>query len=185
MTKEQLIALGMSSEMADKVVSGFSETHISKVKATEIEEELKQIKTEIKERDKQLEDLKKNTGDNEALKKQIADLQKDNTEKETAYKIELDNFKKNSAIEMALVQNKAKNNKALKALLFLDDIKLKENGELEGLEKQLEVLKTSDAYLFESKETVPNGFNPANPNNPTGANTPLNLGEAIAQSLIK
>lgn len=55
--------------------------------------------------------------------------------------------RKDSAVEMAILQAKGKNTKAIKALLDMEKITLKEDGVLDGLD--LEELKKTDSYLFE------------------------------------
>lgn len=52
---------------------------------------------------------------------------------------------------MAILQAKGKNPKAIKALLDMDKITLKDDGTLDGFD--LEALKKSDGYLFDT-ETV-------------------------------
>lgn len=58
---------------------------------------------------------------------------------------------KNSAVDKAIMTAKGRNPKAIKALLDMDKITVKEDGTLEGLD--LEALKESDKYLFEAEET--------------------------------
>lgn len=58
------------------------------------------------------------------------------------------------ALKDALSAAKARNPKAVKALLELDKIKFSEDGEqLEGLQEQLEAVKTDNGYLFEDSES--------------------------------
>ena len=59
----------------------------------------------------------------------------------------------NFALEGALTNAKSKNNKALKALLDMDNIKYQE-GKLEGLQEQIEALQKDASYLFDL-ETAP------------------------------
>ena len=59
------------------------------------------------------------------------------------------------ALDGALVGAKAKNAKAVKALLKADDLKLAEDGTIVGLQEQLEKIKSESDYLFESDEPAP------------------------------
>jgi len=91
---------------------------------------------------KQLQDAaKKFDGvDVDGLRTQIKDLQ-------TKYDTDIAATRKASAIDVALLAAKAKNSKALKALLNLDEVKL-DGDKLLGLDAQLESLKKSDPYMF-------------------------------------
>lgn len=69
---------------------------------------------------------------------------------ETKYNTDIAAVKLDSAVNMALVEAKAKNPKLAKAALDMSIIKL--DGEnLTGLTEQLDKLKESDAYLFEAE----------------------------------
>lgn len=189
MTKEILVKMGLTEEQATKVLEAHATAingkYIPKERFDEVNTKKQQLETSVAERDRQLEDLKKSTGDVEALKNQIQTLQNDNKTKEEAYKVELSNLKKNNALDLALAGAKVKNSKAIKALLDDGKIKLKDDGTLEGLADQLEAIKKSDAYLFEEtqtkeKTTGPKGFVPGAAA-PEGTTTsPASLGDAVA-----
>lgn len=73
------------------------------------------------------------------------------TEWENKYNTDIAAVKLDSAVNMALVEAKAKNPKLAKAALDMSVIKL--DGEnLIGLTEQLDKLKESDAYLFETEQ---------------------------------
>ena len=63
------------------------------------------------------------------------------------------------AIEKALAAAKAKNAKAVKALLDMEKVKL-DGEQLLGLDEQLKELQKSDAYLFGEPGRVGGGTNP-------------------------
>lgn len=80
----------------------------------------------------------------------IEKLKKDASDWETKYNTDIAAVKLDSAVNMALVEAKAKNPKLAKAALDMSIIKL--DGEnLTGLTEQLDKLKESDAYLFEAE----------------------------------
>ena len=69
---------------------------------------------------------------------------------ETKYITDISNIKRDSALDMAIMQAKGRNPKAIKALLDMEKVKVKDDGSLEGLD--LEALKKSDSYLFDVEE---------------------------------
>lgn len=122
----------------------------------DIKEELKTVKGEkealVKDKEKietEYEKFKKGSisqEDYEAKKKEIEDNSKN----------ELEAVKKDSKIEIALLNAGARNIKSVKANLNLENIKL-DGDKLLGLDDQLEALKKSDSYLFTGTKTVNKG----------------------------
>ena len=157
MKKEEFVKLGIEEELAKKceaAVADLLKGYIPKARFDEVNTSKNSAEALIKERDKQLEDLKKSTGDAEALKKQIETLQAENKAKDEAHQAEIKQIKIDNAVEAALLGAKAKNNIAVKALLKdLDKAELLEDGTIKGLAEQLTALQKSDSYLFEAKET--------------------------------
>ena len=155
MKKEQFIELGLEEEMAIKCEKASQEElkgFIPKARFDEVNNEKKKLESDVKERDTQLESLKNTIGDIDSLKKQITSLQEENKKKEESYTKELHQLKIDTAVKDALTSAKARNVTAVKALLKnLDKAELDENGTIKGLAEQLESLKQSDGYLFETK----------------------------------
>lgn len=156
MTKEELIALGLNEEQAGKVLEGYK-GYVPKTRFDEVNAAKKAAEDTVKERDKQLEDLKKASGDSEALKAQIAQLQADNKAAADKYAAELKAVQINSAVEKELTAAGAKNLKAVKALLEgLDKAEL--DGEnVKGLADQIKKLKAGEDTKFLFNEAAP-GF---------------------------
>src|SRR5690625_1431571 len=121
-------------------------------KADELESQIEDYKNQISERDTQLEELKK--VDAEGLQAKIDELQQQNETTKTEYEEKLQQQAFDHKLESALSGAKVKNTKAVKALLDMDTIKL-DGDNLKGLDDQLNNLKESDAYLFESEEGDP------------------------------
>ena len=176
MKKEDLIALGLSEEQAEKVANASAEElkgYIPKTRLDEVIKERDTYKSTLSDRDKQLDDLKKSSGDNEELKKQIADMQKANADTIKAKDAEIAKIKLDNAVEKALAEGKAKNTKAVMALLNLEGAELAEDGTVKGLAEQIDKLKADEgtSFLFdvatESKPTV-KGATPIQ----TGTQTP-------------
>ncbi len=168
MKKEELIKLGLDEETAKKVEAASTEElkgYVEKTKYSELETIKNQLEESNKTVNKQLEDLKKNTGDAEALKAEIQKIQDENKNKETEYTNNIKKLKVDNAVELALIGAKAKNTKAVKALLNLENLEIGEDGKVKGLEDQIKNLTKDEgtAFLFEaeSKTETPKGTDPA------------------------
>lgn len=117
----------------------------------------KQLEESLKERDAQLEALKVSTGDVAALKEQIAALQVQNSEQAKEHEEDVRRIKIDSAVETALAAAKAKNPKAVKALLELEKAELSDDGSVKGLEEQIKKLieAQDSSFLFEASGKPP------------------------------
>lgn len=157
MKRQELEELGLTKEQIDKVIkiNGLDIENAKKVISSDydgIKAEYESLKEQVKERDKQIENLKSSVGDNEELKKQIESLQEQNKASEKEHIKAITNLKIEQAVEKALINAKARNTKAAKALLDLKDAKLDENGLVVGLKEKIDALmKAEDSkFLFES-----------------------------------
>lgn len=158
MNKEDLIAMGLTEEQAKKVMDSLDGNFVTKARFNEINEENKTLKKSVSDRDKQLEDLKKSSGDNAALQQQISDLQKQNADQQKAHDEELAKLKLDNAVKIALSGAKARNGKAVKAMLDMSKVKLGEDGKLSGFDEQIEALKKSDSYMFDVQQQTQQQF---------------------------
>lgn len=166
MTRKQLEDLVLTKEQADSIIkiNGDDIENAKSASAAEIKNlqtEVDGLKTQVGDRDKQLETLKVSAGDNADLKKQIEDLQTENATAKANYESELNQLKIDFAVEKALTGAKAKNIKAVKALLELNDAKLDKDGNVKGLAEQIEKLTSGDdtKFLFEAqKQTKQQNF---------------------------
>ena len=192
MEREFLKGLGLEKDAIDKIMAeNGKDIELEKGKLKDIQSQLVTANNTIKERDKQLETLKNSPDNPEELKKQIQQLQDDNKAKDEAHQKEIKELKVNSALEKALTNAKAKNAKAVQALLDLgDDVELNEDGTIKGLDEKIKALKKSDAYMFnDDKQTVkidgakPNASpnNPANPNPARDPNKPKTYEDFVAE----
>lgn len=152
MKKEDLIAMGLTEEQAKKVMDSLDGNFVTKARFNEVNEENKTLKQSVADRDKQLEDLKKSSGDNAELKKQIETLQQQNADQKKAHDAEMAQLKLDNAVNAALTAAGAKNAKAVKALVDMSKVKLGEDGKLTGWDEQLTAVQKSDSYLFETKQ---------------------------------
>jgi DNA repair exonuclease SbcCD ATPase subunit len=165
--KEILKKAGIEEGKLDGIVAEISKElpkyFIPKDKYNEVAEAKKQLEADIAERDKQLEQLKNAAGNSEELKKQIEDLQKANKEATEEWQKKMSQMQLDFALERALTTAKAKNPKAVKALLDLENVKL-DGDKLLGLDDQLKAIQQSDPYLFGDSK-VGGGTNPPGADN--------------------
>ena len=142
MTLEELIALGLTEEVAKKVLEAYQKSlkdkYVPIERFSEVTNQAKELKEQIEARDKQLNELKVKAAGNEELTAKITEL--DNLNKTTKEEYE----KKMAALKK---DEKAKNIKAVKALLDLEKVSI-DGDNIIGLDEQLKSLKESDSYLF-------------------------------------
>lgn len=155
MNKAKLISLGVSDELAEKIMSEVGGNFVPLSRFNEVNELKKSYQEQVKERDAQLEELKKSIGDEEKLKKQIETLQNENKAKEESFNATIKQMKIDNAIEKALTDAKAKNVKAVKALLDLSNAELLEDGTIKGLNESIKGLaeNAETSFLFDVTST--------------------------------
>lgn len=193
MKKEDFLKLGLTEEQATKAAEASAEElkgFIPKSRFDEVNEAKKQLEKDIKTRDEQLEALKKI--DAEGLKAEIEKLQKENKAAKEKYEAELKQLQLNNAVEKTLIAAKAKNIKAVKALLDLEKLEL--DGEtVKGLDEQVKKLQESDdsKFLFDidaksNKQPQFKGFNPGERKDTLpGESQPSSLFEAVKMHFSK
>lgn len=184
MTKEQLIAMGLTEEQADKVLSASAEemkNFIPKARFDEVNNANKDLKQQITDRDKQLDDLKKL--DPEKLQAEITKLQGENKTAQEKHEAQIKQMQIDGAVDKALTAARARNPKAVKALLDLDNAEL--DGEnVKGLDDQIKKLTESDdsKFLFGSEE---GSFKGTKPGEGTGDNSDAaTIGQQFEKALM-
>lgn len=174
MKREFLEGLGLEKEAIDKIMAEHGKTvNDLKEKASDSEElksRLQDLESQIEQRDEQLNELGGKVKDNEELTAEIERLKSENEETVNDYKEKLEKQIFESSLERELNKVGARNPKAVKALLDVENIKL-DNNKLLGLEEQLEALKESEGYLFAAEE--PRGLKGRKPHEPEGNPTGL------------
>lgn len=181
LTKENLIALGMTEEQADKVIAAQTEDMKGYVPRTRLDEEagkVAMLTTQLSDRDKDMKDLKTKAEKGSELETQLGSLQgKYKTDTETL-QAQLAQQKLDSTLDLAINAAKGRNPKAIKALLDPTKIKLKDDGTIEGLD--LDALKKSDAYLFEIETKKEEGGGFQGGSGGAGSAEPKSLNDAVA-----
>lgn len=152
MTREELKALGLSDEQIEKIVDDYGKNYVSKSQFNQKNEEAKHLKGEADTFKKEIEELKKTNKDNADLAAQIEKMKEDAKTREQTYKANTKKMQIDSLVDLELIKNKAKNPKAVKALLVNLDKAEIVDGSIKGLDEQFKKLKETDAYMFETED---------------------------------
>lgn len=159
MKKEDLMKLeGMTEELATKIAEQSAEElkgMIPKSRLDEVIAERDNAKKDHAEVLKQLGALQKETGDVQSLKDKISELETAAKESEKTHAAEIQTMKINNAVETALLNAKALNVTAVKALLKLEGAELGDDGSVKGLADQIKALQTADDSKFMFGSSVP------------------------------
>ncbi len=152
MQRKFLEDMGIAKEAIDKILDENS-ADIGKAKA-DYDNLKKQFDTQaqqIAERDKQLEDLKKSSGDNEALSQQIAALQAENQAAKEKYEADVKELKLSTAVKLA-IGSSAHDAALVAGLVDKEKLILGDDGTVMGLEEQLKAIKKEKAFLFKEEK---------------------------------
>lgn len=154
--------------------------YISKAKFDAETGKVRDLTTQLGDRDTQLKNLQ--TVDADKLNAEIIRLQGENQTQKETYDKQIKSQAKDYAIAEELRSAKAKNANAVKALL--DDSKITyKDGNIEGLSDQLKSLKEKESYLFDVEDKPKfNGLTPGEGGDkPPQAGAATSLKGAIAQ----
>ena len=128
------------------------EDWIPKSKYNELNESKKLSDENLKKANATLEELKGKAGLSDEYKAQIDKLKDEAKKAEEAHKATITQMKRDSAIESALTSAKARNTKAVRALLDEGKLVLNDDGTLSGIKEQIEAVKKDNAFLFDSSD---------------------------------
>lgn len=159
---EKLKAMGYTDEEARKLEKVFKEeldgNYVTKERFNQVNEDNKTLKSTVKERDTQLESLKKNAGDKDALEAQIEQLKQSNKEAQQKYEADLKASKIKSAVKLK-IGDQVHDTDMVSSLLDLSKIELDDNDNIKGgFDEQFNNLKKDKAFLFKQKEENKNNF---------------------------
>ena len=154
MKKEELMKIdGMTEELATKIAEQSAEElkgMIPKSRLDEVITERDNAKRDHAEVLKQLGILQNETGDVQSLKDKIAELETAAKESEKTHAAEIKKMQRDNVDAELCITNKAKNNKAVLAMLDAVDEKLDIEAYRAERAKQFEAVVKSDSYLFGS-----------------------------------
>ena len=153
MKKEELTAIGLTEEQAERVFA-MNGRDVNKAKgdAEQRETQLADLKEQLADRDRQLEALKKE--DPAALQAKIAELQEQNQTAQANFEKQIADMAFSNALDEALKTAKTRDLVGLKAHLDMDGLKLND-GKILGLEEQLAKAKEEYGFLFEDESPKP------------------------------
>jgi len=121
--------------------------YIPREKLNEKSEKVEALEKQLNERDQQIEQLKEDTNATDELKQKIEKLQEENENTKQELQQKLEKTRLESELDKKLLKEQARNPKAVKALLDMEQVKLTDDGVV-GLDEQLKNIKESDDYLF-------------------------------------
>lgn len=197
MNKEKLIEVGLNEEQANNVIKVFKETidgqYIAKHRFDEVNGDLKNVKEQLIDRDKQISELKAFEGTSKDLSEKIATLEKENKEKNDKYLTDLASERKRMAVKVALLEDdvaKPFDTDMVMSLFNLDNIEVDETGKInKGFKEQAETIKKDKSFLFNAKTEPgkpagwkPAGITPADGDKGGQASDPsVSFGKSLAQ----
>ena len=173
MKKEEFTALGISEELAAKEEAASLkelEGYVAKAQLDTANAEKKQLQEDIASRDKQLDELKKSSGDNAELKKQIETLQEANKTEAKKHADEMKEIRLTSAIKLAIA-GKVHGEDMAAALFDRSKLILAEDGKVSGLNEQLESIRKDKAFLFKDGDSQGSGTKGKSGYKPKGGET--------------
>lgn len=148
MKRKFLEDLGLEKEVIDKIMAeNGNDINVVKSEQESLKQQLEAVNQQLSERDDQLEDLKKNSGNNAELKAQLETLQAENKAAKEQYEAEMKNLKLETAIKLAVGET-AQDADLVAGLFDKSKLVLSEDGKVSGLDEQLKTLKEEKAFLF-------------------------------------
>lgn len=162
--EEYIASLNLDGEAKKKATEGLKnflkDNYVEKAKFDEAATAKSNLETQIKERDKQLETLKKTAGDKEKLEATIKQLQEDNKSAKTKYETDLKNLRIDSAVKLKL-SGTAQDVDIVAGLIDKTKLIVSDDGTVAGLDEQINPLKQSKPFLFKDGNS---GYEPAGGN---------------------
>ena len=149
MKRKFLEDLGLEADVVEKImIESGKDTTALKAKVDGLTEQINVKDTTISEKNNKIAELEK--VDVEAIKNAEYERGKQEGSKE------IEVFKKQNALDKALQGYKAKDTSILSKMLDMEKVKFNDKYEIvEGLEEQINPLKESHDYLFESDNPLP------------------------------
>lgn len=153
MNRELLKELGLEKDAIDRIMSeNGKDIESYKLQVSTLEAAKQALEQQLGEANKQIDDFK--GLDIDGIKAAAEDYKAKFEAAEAKAKADMEKLQFDHALSGALSKAKAKNTKAVAALLNIDALNLKD-GSIVGLDEQLKQLKADNDYLFEADEPTP------------------------------
>lgn len=180
MNKDDLTKLGITDEdlIQKIIVLHGKDIENHKNSLSTMKAELDGVKSQLKEAGDTIDGFKKL--DVEGIKKAADDWKAKAEQAEKDAQSQVSALKFDYALNSALVEAKAKNVKAVKALLNTEQLKLGDDGSLVGLNDQLTKIKTENDFLF-----VPEKQEKPQPKFSSGGNQEPIIGDKVVEAARK
>lgn len=164
LSKEKLLEMGIAEDLADKILEDVNKDYVPGYRYKEVKDSLESLNSEVSKRDKQIDGLKKLSGNKEELEAEINSLKEANKKAKEEAEENLKAIRKDNAITEYLYNQRVNNVGVLKKLLNNQDIKY-EDEKLIGIDEQMKALREDNSlkFLFEDVK-----FQGADPNIPNG-----------------
>ncbi|GAA0115728.1 phage scaffolding protein [Clostridium senegalense] len=130
---------------------------IPKVRFDQVNEQAKEYKKQVGERDTQISKFKEEFKDTEGLKEKVEKLETDNKIQKETYEKQLADINFNNALEKSLGAFNVKDNKLIMAIIDKDKLKV-DGDSVIGLKEQIEPLQKSHDFLFEKEKKGTGSF---------------------------
>lgn len=179
--KELLEKLSKGETTVEEVLSAIDndkKDYVPRSRLNDKNDEIKDLKAEIKNRDDQITNLQKEVKGNEELETKLKDLEKANGDWEQKYK----QTQVDTAIKLAAKD--AKDPADVLAFINKDNLKLNDDGTITGLDEALKGLRESKSYLF-AEEPKLGGRNPHPPGNQQKSITKEQYDQMTYQDRVK
>lgn len=165
MKRDFLEGLGLDKETVDKILDENSrDIGREKQKADQAKEDLTAAQQQLADRDKDIAELQKSSGDAECIRKQLEELQGKYTKETEAYKAQLAERDYSDAMSRTILAKGIKFSSKAAEKAYISDLKAKglelKDGELTGFDEWHKAQMEADPTAFQTGKPAPRFVNP-------------------------
>lgn len=165
MKRDFLEGLGLDKDTVDKILDENSrDIGREKQKTDQAKEDLAAAQQQLADRDKDIAELQKSSGDAETIRKQLEDLQGKYTKETEAYKAQLADRDYSDAMSRTISAKGIKFSSKAAEKAYLADLKAKglelKDGELTGFDEWHKTQVSADPTAFQAEKPAPTFVKP-------------------------